>query len=268
MLVSKTARKRYGTLNITVGEGGLASWMNFDNCCTWLHLKSKPEAHATVQDSKAERKSDAVRECFNSDAFKNCAYKELDKYTDWFIDWIVWNIFDFVWLKFLRNMTTHEHTLTPVAVFNNSCQLFRIAIELSNAIATHVSSPFVKNVSVLLKSSAFCRRLCGTVGILCKSGKDRTSMGVSLEHVRYLCEKFPIEDGTEAVRLLRKYGVRRMNVYANTGQSKYSFNRFQCLMLPDCYRPPQNTFSGSVATWIHSSTDRQMCVIKPSSLLL
>lgn len=81
------------------------------------------------------------------------------------------------------------------------------------------------------------------------TGKDRTSMGVTLEQVRILSDSSNrIMNGIDSCKLMRKYGVRRMNVYANTGQSCYAFNNFQQQLLPKCFRPPGGTYTGNVAT--------------------
>ena len=71
-------------------------------------------------------------------------------------------------------------------------------------------------------------------------------MGTTLEQGKMLVDKFQVVDGVEAINLMRKRGVRRMNVNANTGQTKYAFNGFQHRLLPPCYRPPTGTYSGSV----------------------
>lgn len=105
-----------------------------------------------------------------------------------------------------------------------------------------------KHVSILTEFAYLSRSICGTVGILCKSGKDRTGMSATLELVRSLVEDANLIFGERAVTTLRDKGARRMNVWANTGQSMFAFNSIQRTMLPACYRPPHNTFSGNVAT--------------------
>lgn len=87
-----------------------------------------------------------------------------------------------------------------------------------------------------------------TVGILCKSGKDRTGMSVTLEISRSLVEDLGVLGGSEVCKVLRTYGVRRMNLYANTGQSKFAFNQIQKQMLPSCYKPPPGTHAGNIAS--------------------
>ena len=122
----------------------------------------------------------------------------------------------------------------------------RMLVEAREAIARSAASPYEKNVNVLLATSKIAREIGGVVCILCKSGKDRTAMGVTLEQARYISEEAGVVDGFEACQLMRKHGVRRMNVYANTGQSCYAFNNIQSSLLPKCFRPPCGTNSGSV----------------------
>lgn len=119
---------------------------------------------------------------------------------------------------------------------------------LEKTLQNSFHNPTEKNVGVILKSSTLCRLLGGSIGILCKSGKDRTSMGVTLEQTRILSDTINHLHGIDTCKLMRKYGVRRMNVYANTGQSCYAFNNFQQQLLPKCYRPPGGTYTGNVAT--------------------
>ena len=76
----------------------------------------------------------------------------------------------------------------------------------------------------------------------------RDRMSATLELVRSLVEDANLIFGERAVTTLRDKGARRMNVWANTGQSMFAFNSIQRTMLPACYRPPHNTFSGNVAT--------------------
>lgn len=82
--------------------------------------------------------------------------------------------------------------------------------------------------------------------ILILIGKDRTSMGVTLEEGRLLAEDCGVLECPAAIQNFRKHGVRRMNVYANTGQSMYAFNSIQRRALPACLRPPPGTFTGKV----------------------
>jgi hypothetical protein len=105
-----------------------------------------------------------------------------------------------------------------------------------------------KHVRILMEFAYLSRSTCGTVGILCKSGKDRTGMSATLELIRSLVEDANLIIGEKAVTTLREKGARRMNVWANTGQDMFAFNSIQRKLLPACYRPPQRTFSSNVAT--------------------
>lgn len=118
--------------------------------------------------------------------------------------------------------------------------------EAKDAVKRQAESPYEKHVDVILKTSAFCRKLAGTTAILCKSGKDRTGMGVTLETTRAIVEDLGVRGAADACRVLRSHGVRRMNVYVNTGQSKFAFNQLQRKALPACYRPPVGTYAGNV----------------------
>jgi len=105
-----------------------------------------------------------------------------------------------------------------------------------------------KNVNVLLKTSDLCRAMNGTHAILCKSGKDRTSMAVTLEQARYLCSTHGVVSGKKSAEIMRRHGVRRHNVWSNTGQRNFAFNGINYTSLPKCFRPPAGCYSGSVNT--------------------
>ena len=77
----------------------------------------------------------------------------------------------------------------------------RLMEDLTAAVALSASNPSMKNVSILLKASALCRRMSGCMGIICKSGKDRTAMGTTLEHGRALVENCGIANGVQTVSI-------------------------------------------------------------------
>ena len=105
-----------------------------------------------------------------------------------------------------------------------------------------------KNVHLVLHGALLCRLFTGAHATCCKSGKDRTSMGVTLEETRMLCDELRVVGGRKACKNIRRFGVRRDNVRLNTGQTKYAFNHTQTKFLPICFRPPGGTHGGGVVT--------------------
>jgi len=121
--------------------------------------------------------------------------------------------------------------------------------ELLDSIHRATARPsFRVNVHLILHTSDLCRQFSGAHCICCKSGKDRTSMGVTLEEARFLCDQMNVIGGRKACKIVRRFGVRRTNVEMNTGQQKYAFNTLQRSFLPKCYQPPGGTYGGNVST--------------------
>lgn len=109
--------------------------------------------------------------------------------------------------------------------------------------------PDAKNVQLLHVAAALTRLLDGGRVTVCKSGKDRTAMSLTLEHSLLLLREHGLgEAGTaDALLTMRRHGVRRENVRQNTSRRVFAFNWVQQKMLPDAYRPPDGSARGSVA---------------------
>ncbi|KAJ8575600.1 hypothetical protein ON010_g3613 [Phytophthora cinnamomi] len=105
-----------------------------------------------------------------------------------------------------------------------------------------------KFVNILITSSDICRRLGAGRTTCCKSGKDRTAMSVTLETSRLLVDHFHVKQGVHLCNAMRERGVRRVNVLANTGKTKFAFNSFQLKYIPDCYKPPLACADSHVAS--------------------
>ncbi|EGZ20506.1 hypothetical protein PHYSODRAFT_354313 [Phytophthora sojae] len=105
-----------------------------------------------------------------------------------------------------------------------------------------------KFVNILITSSDICRRLGAGRTTCCKSGKDRTAMSVTLETSRLLVDHFHVRQGVHLCNAMRERGVRRVNVLANTGKTKFAFNSFQLKYIPDCYKPPLACADSHVAS--------------------
>jgi len=109
---------------------------------------------------------------------------------------------------------------------------------LTGRLNTRTENVQKKYVNILITSSDICRRLGAGRTTCCKSGKDRTAMSVTLETSRLLVDHFHVKQGVHLCNAMRERGVRRVNVLANTGKTKFAFNSFQLKYIPDCYKPP------------------------------
>lgn len=98
-----------------------------------------------------------------------------------------------------------------------------------------------KNVALLTLSEELVWRLNGGRVTCCKSGKDRTSMAVTLEQCQVLCREHKYDTAALADLLdqMRSCGTRADNVEKNIGERKYAFNAVQMRGLPKLLRPPQ-----------------------------
>jgi inositol polyphosphate-4-phosphatase len=87
------------------------------------------------------------------------------------------------------------------------------------------------------------RNLKGGRMTTCKSGKDCTSMGVTLEECVLLRTEHKVNDSNflKVLSCLRSTGTQLDNCLKNTGQRCYSFNSAQFQMLPRILRPPQHS---------------------------
>ena len=106
-----------------------------------------------------------------------------------------------------------------------------------------------KNIELLELTSELTRALGGGRVTMCKSGKDRTSMSLTLEHGRLLHAQHRLDAAlvAKAVHVMRRRGVRRENVRLNTAKRLYAFNWLQQSMLPEPYRPPDGSAKGGKA---------------------
>lgn len=107
-----------------------------------------------------------------------------------------------------------------------------------------------KNVAILHLVSQICRMLRGLLFISCKSGKDRTSMAVTLEEAFILMRHFHLPEAElqKTLDALRTGGTRRDNVKKNTDGEYYAFSSIRMKFLPDFYKPPAGTYSGGAQT--------------------
>lgn len=116
---------------------------------------------------------------------------------------------------------------------------------LSQARQLLEAPPAAKNVAFLQTVALLTRVLSGGRVTMCKSGKDRTSMAVTLEHGALLQEHgMAPAQCARAVHTMRRRGVRRENVRLNTQRRLYAFNMVQRMALPEAYHPPEGSAAG------------------------
>ncbi|VDM42442.1 unnamed protein product [Toxocara canis] len=116
--------------------------------------------------------------------------------------------------------------------------------------ATVSANPTNKNMAIFRLAMCVNSALDGLPILTCKSGKDRTSMAVTLEEGRIIRENCGInaDQMGEMVVCLRRDGVRRENCRKNVGKALYSFSPFQMHFIPKELRPPAGTYSQGVAS--------------------
>jgi len=104
------------------------------------------------------------------------------------------------------------------------------------------TSAATKNVELIQEAERVCLSLNGLRVTFCKSGKDRTGMGVTLEQSRILGEKFRCGNSQSRIirdaQTMREYGCRVMIADKNIGRRIYSINSLQAQFIPLLYRPP------------------------------
>ena len=109
--------------------------------------------------------------------------------------------------------------------------------QLAEAVA---QDPAISSIEALRQAEDLVRRLHGGRVTSCKSGKDRTSMMVTLEQASILQQEHGLEglDRKQLAEIMRRHGTRRANVLKNVGKAKYAINPLQQLFFNDELRPP------------------------------
>ena len=98
--------------------------------------------------------------------------------------------------------------------------------------------------AIITLTEQLVRALHGGRVTSCKSAKDRTSMAVTAEQVRWLVERHGL-DADEAPALvdeMRSRGCRWQNMRKNVSKGTYAFNWIQQRLLPEIYRAPKGTY--------------------------
>ena len=97
--------------------------------------------------------------------------------------------------------------------------------------------------------------------IMCKSGKDRTAMAITLEQsilAKKLLDIDSNKDKDESIielaNLLREFGVRIQIAEKNIGRKMYSFNIIQRMSLPKEFRPPLSVIQDLSTSYTHQDS--------------
>jgi hypothetical protein len=93
------------------------------------------------------------------------------------------------------------------------------------------------------------RSLNGARQVMCKSGKDRTAMAVTLEQSRIACALLDVGAARDLANIMREYGVRISIAEKNVGSRLYSFNMIQRMALPRDYRPPTSVIQDMATSY-------------------
>ncbi|XP_059146391.1 inositol polyphosphate-4-phosphatase type I A-like isoform X2 [Physella acuta] len=138
-----------------------------------------------------------------------------------------------------------KHFDDPLDRSHGLSSLYHMIKMLQNSVMTKKG----KNVDVLHMAAEVTRAMNGLRITYCKSGKDRTSMAVTLEMVHILQRNHNLASHVfmQSLDCLRSVGCRRENTLKNTGIKKYAFISLQMLYIPKLYRAPSGTY-GNVQT--------------------
>ena len=112
---------------------------------------------------------------------------------------------------------------------------------------------YVKNSSnkiehgVLDAAGSATSALGGGGVIYCKSGKDRTGMGVTLRESQWLAENNSFTGRSKSTiyddATLLRFGTRLAICEKNIGVSRYAFNSLQARFMPEMLKPPPETLA-------------------------
>eukprot|EP00055_Hartaetosiga_balthica_P008348 m.30794 g.30794 ORF g.30794 m.30794 type:complete len:1169 (-) comp6254_c0_seq1:160-3666(-) len=143
------------------------------------------------------------------------------------------------YLKFIRERYPVEHPF-------ETDRLRHLQDALKNNVKKKLKG---KNIRILHVAEEMTRHMNGIRVTMCKSGKDRTGMAVTLESAQLLVKNHDISEKRIQVILdeLRSKGTRRLNVQSNTGSSLFAFNSIQKKTLPRLLQPPEGTYGLNVS---------------------
>uniref|UniRef100_A0A7E4W547 PH domain-containing protein n=1 Tax=Panagrellus redivivus TaxID=6233 RepID=A0A7E4W547_PANRE len=141
--------------------------------------------------------------------------------------------------KYVDELKEKLADVSPIHEIEDQLEELRVAVD---------ENPSRKNVAIFTRVMTLMATLRATCTLGCKSGKDRTSMAVTLEEARFVKEHCGVcsDQLVQVTESLRKNGVRLENCRKNIGKSLYSFSPFQTHFIPKEFRPPAGTYGHNV----------------------
>ena len=106
-----------------------------------------------------------------------------------------------------------------------------------------------KDVKIQKLAQKIVRELDGVRYIQCKSAKDRTSMGHSLEQARILLDEHDLDENffNQTLEKIRREGTGLLRCYKNVSKYVYAFNAVQLSTFPREYKPPKGTYGTALS---------------------
>ncbi|CAM4739700.1 unnamed protein product [Rotaria magnacalcarata] len=110
-----------------------------------------------------------------------------------------------------------------------------------------INSNKPKNVDIFPLAEKICRKVHGIRVTGCKSAKDRTSMGFTLEQGQLLVNNHNADrhDLQDIISRFRRNGTSIENTLINTGVKAYAFSTIQLVTFPEYYRAPLGTYGNT-----------------------
>ncbi|XP_064638095.1 inositol polyphosphate-4-phosphatase type I A-like isoform X3 [Lineus longissimus] len=116
--------------------------------------------------------------------------------------------------------------------------------ERMSALKQSVALKKSRNTAILHISDEIARMIRAFRFTCCKSSRDRTSMGITLEQTMILQREHQLAQKVfmRALDCFRTDGVRRANAIKNTGKRHYDFATMRVMALPTLYKPPSGCY--------------------------
>merc|ERR1712045_135651 len=143
------------------------------------------------------------------------------------------------------NLSVKQHKNKRFSSMSNEADVD----DLLNIMKDAVHCKKNKNVDILHLASQICRRMHGLRFTNCKSGKDRTGMGVTLEQIQILSREYDLAEHEyqKALDAMRSEGTRIDTCEKNIGVKAYAFSTLQLTTFPYQYKAPVGSYQSNIS---------------------